>query len=109
MEDAVHGRLDDVPRVLLADHHVAQLPGAGHGAGFVDRKGENIGGLVEVAMLPVQLPDPGLGDELNGEMSLAHAGGPERCRGGRPEVDRHVRQVEHVAQSRGRVSCSYSP
>ena len=55
VEDAVDDGLGDVVAALGADDDVAELARARGRAGFVEGERENVGGLVEAAVLAVEL------------------------------------------------------
>jgi hypothetical protein len=81
VEHAVHGRLDLIRGVLGADDDVAQLARPGRGARLVDREREDVGRLVLAAMVAVELADPCLADQLDGQVSGQAGGGQRRLRG----------------------------
>ena len=110
MQDAVDCRLGQIGRLLGADHNVTQLARAGHGPVLVDREREHVRGLVETAVFSVELSDPRLADELDGQVAaLDPRGAKGRLRGG-TELVTYVGEVESLrAQSRELFSRSYSP
>jgi hypothetical protein len=57
MEHAVNHCLDQVLGALRADHHIAQFPRPRNRPSLIDREGEDIGRLIEPAVLAVQALD----------------------------------------------------
>jgi hypothetical protein len=74
-----HG-LAQVLGALRADRDVADLARPLGRAGAVDREREDVGGLVAAAVLAVQLADPLLGDELDGDVPVVDPARGERQR-----------------------------
>ena len=77
------------------------------GAGSVEREREDVGRLVPIAVLAVELADPLLADELDREVAVGDAGRLERRRGCLRELGRDVREVDaHPFSSARRSSRS---
>ena len=74
VKGAVHGCLGHVGAVLGADRHVSQLARARGRAGAVDRKGEHVGRRVHTAVVAIQLADPLLVDQLDGDVAALDSG-----------------------------------
>src|SRR5579862_509546 len=88
----VDDRLAQVGRVLRADHDVAELARP-HRRRVVaiNREREDVGGLVDRAVAPVELPDPRLADELDRDMAVEHARAGEGERGELLDLERRER------------------
>jgi hypothetical protein len=83
--------------VLGADHDVAELARAGCGAVAVDRERQDVGRLVAIAVLAVELVDLGRADEGDRQMQLAvETGRRERRASGRVEPRRGCRRVDDL-------------
>jgi hypothetical protein len=74
VERAVHDGLAEVHGVLGADHDVAELARPGRGAVAVHRERQHVGGLVDLAMLAIELADPLGVDELDRDVAVLDAG-----------------------------------
>ena len=88
-----HG-LDQILRVLRADHHVAEFARSSGPAALVNREGEHVGGAIEVAVLAIQRPD-GVGvHQLHRQVAVLDPGGRERGQGRSAELLRGVYEVQ---------------
>jgi hypothetical protein len=106
VQHAVDDRFAQVAALLGADHHVPQLTRPSRRFGAVDREGQDVGGLVETAMLAIQLPDPVRVGNLDSEMALLHIRDLE-SRGDRiAQLRRHIGEIEGQLGSSTRVLSS---
>src|SRR5688500_1157270 len=99
VQRAVDGGLRQIVRVLRADDHVAQLARTGNRLGAVHGEREHVGGFVAVAVLAVELANPALADELDGDVAVVHPGRDQGQARGLTQVLRHVGQVERQLSS----------
>ena len=110
MQHAVDDGLDQVLRVLGADHDVAELTRAGDRV-LVDGKRQDVRRRVLAAMVAVQLADALLVDQLDREVTVADTGSRECGLGSTAEariVCLDLGQLEARRRSSGawRAACS---
>lgn len=78
MQHAVDDGLDEIRRVLGADHDVSELARPGDRLIRVDRERQDVGGAVLSAMLAVQLADALGADQLDRQVPILDPGGAQR-------------------------------
>ena len=110
MKNAVDRRPLEIGRVLRADDDIPELPWAGHRLGPIDRKREDVGGLIPAPMLAVQLADPVWRHQFDRQVPFGDTRCPQGSLGRGSQLPGNVRQIQW---DRGQVfpwlSCSYSP